>query len=219
MKIENISKKYNSNYIFENISFNFISHKVYAIFGNNGVGKTTLLNIMNGNLSYNEGHIASDDNVIFIETNDLPFDFMTADDFITTTFDFKKVKFDREYKKRLYGLLNFSPESKKIREFSKGMKSKLVLILALLSRPTVLLLDEPFVDIDIPSFGAITKLLLSMKDEITIIFSAHVADIAFELSDEILILDKNGIISFQNNFNNSLELKEYIESRKYLEKE
>ncbi|WP_460017952.1 ATP-binding cassette domain-containing protein, partial [Lactovum odontotermitis] len=170
----------------------------------------TLLNILNGNLSFDEGKIENSSDTIFLESNDIPFEFMTADEFIKTTFLFKKMKFEPEEKDKLFKQLQFQPENKIIKDFSKGMKSKLYLIIAFLSKPEILLLDEPFSDIDLMSFRNISQILKTKKEKMTVIFSTHVAKISFELSDKIVYLQENGARVFENHFENSDELETYI---------
>ena len=88
MRIIDLSKSFNGKKIFENISIDFMPGRIYSIFGKNGIGKTTLLNILNGNLSYDQGEIEleTDREIILLEENSIPFEFMTAEEFIKTTF-------------------------------------------------------------------------------------------------------------------------------------
>ncbi|MFV0556183.1 MAG: ATP-binding cassette domain-containing protein [Lactovum sp.] len=207
MKFINLSKKFNEHFVFRQLTFEFEKGNIYSIFGKNAAGKTTLLNILNGNLSYDEGVIEDNAFSILLENNDFPFEHMTADEFIEVTFKFKQVTWSQEEKRELYAQLDFDPQEKIIKEFSKGMKSKLYLIISLLSHPKILLLDEPFSDIDILSFKSIIKILKLKKEEMIIIFSTHQAKIAFELSDKILYLSESSLLLFENNFKNIEELE------------
>lgn len=207
MKLESLSKNYGNINIFKNISANFEPNKIYSIFGRNGVGKTTLLNIMNGNLKYDSGNIELTNDSILMETNEFPFDFMTANEMIETVFAFKETSYSTEMRDELYYKLDFDPDLKEIRAFSKGMKSKLYLIIALLSNPRVLLLDEPFSDIDLKSFQIIIQLLKKRKKNTIIILSTHSPKIAYELSDEIMLLTQDGLHQLPNEFG-SVELLE-----------
>ncbi|MFK4880687.1 MULTISPECIES: ATP-binding cassette domain-containing protein [Lactococcus] len=226
MRIIDLSKSFNGKKIFENISIDFMPGRIYSIFGKNGIGKTTLLNILNGNLSYDQGEIEleTDREIILLEENSIPFEFMTAEEFIKTTFLFKKRSIDIKEKNLLFKLLEFQPEEKMIKDFSKGMKSKLCIIIALLSKPDILLLDEPFSDIDLMSFRNISKILRNKNYNMTIVFSTHIAKIAFELADSIIYLEEVGIKEVENTFENSENLEKYIllemsEKKKNIEEE
>lgn len=210
MRAEKLSKKFGDTYIFKNIDLEFKQGKIYSIFGRNGIGKTTLLNILNGTLASDGGEIYGAEEVILLEDNELPFEFMTANEFIDTTFTFKNQKIDFQEKGELFKQLHFQPENKLIKDFSKGMKSKLCIIIALLSKPQVLLLDEPFSDIDVISFREITEILKHKKKEMKIIFSTHVSKIAFELSNDIVYLKENQAVFFENNFRKADELENFI---------
>lgn len=210
MKITNLSKSYGDNQIFENVTFSFSKGIIYSIFGVNGVGKTTLLNIINGNLGADSGTIELNEGSLFIEDNQVPFEFMTADEFIVTTFKLKKSSYSEEQKKELFDRLNFQPGIKRISEYSKGMRSKLVLILALLSNPPVLLLDEPFSDIDLVSFKEISRILKSERNNRIVIFSTHVSKIAYELADKILYLKNDGLFDLTQTFINADELEKFV---------
>ena len=207
MKVENVSKSFKEIVIFENINICFEKGKIYSIFGRNGSGKTTLLNILNGNLFADTGKILGNDDSIFLESNDIPFEFMTADEFITQTFRFKATSVDLEEKAYYYDCLYFQPGEKLIKDFSKGMKSKLYLIIALLSHSNVWLLDEPFTDIDPISFQAITSILKEYKKDRTIILSTHQAQIAYDLSDEIVYLSKEGLTVYPNQYSSAKNLE------------
>ncbi len=210
MKADKLSKYYNNQKVFSDISIKFEKGKIYSIFGKNGVGKTTLLNILNGNLKPDSGTVTGSLETIFLENNTVPFEFMTADEFIDETFKFKKVPLDRDLKKTLYSALQFNPEEKLIKEFSKGMKSKLYIIIAFLSKAEVLLLDEPFTDIDLYSFKVITAILRAEKNERTTIFSTHVSKIAFELSDYIVYLSEDCAKVVENQFASAESLENYV---------
>lgn len=210
MKISNLSKSYGDNQIFEKVTYHFSKGMIYSIFGVNGVGKTTLLNIMNGNLRSDTGTVEFNEDSLFIEDNQIPFEFMTADEFIKTTFRFKKTTYSEEQKQELFERLNFQPGEKRILEYSKGMRSKLVLILSLLSNPPILLLDEPFSDIDLVSFKEISHIIKAEKNNRIVVFSTHVSKIAYELADNILYLKKDGLFHLEQNFSSADELEEFV---------
>lgn len=212
MQIKNIVKKFHNEVVFKDISLEFEKGSIYSIFGENGVGKTTLLNMMNGNLSVDQGSIVkSSDNIIFIENNLIPFDYLTADEFIEIAFDFKNIPYNKKDKEELYLELNLNEPTKSIKDYSEGMKSKLLLIIALLSNPDILLLDEPFSDLDNNTFKAVMGILNKKSEEMILIFSTHVADIAYMLSDKVVFLRKEEGRMFENDFDSIDEFKKFIE--------
>lgn len=211
MKVSNLSKLFNDSVVFENISIEFEKNKVYSIFGKNGVGKTTLLNIMSKNLTPTSGNIVCETgDLLFIEEARLPFEFMTANEFIDMTFKFKKKSYSIEEREELYSNLLLNEPTKMIKDYSKGMKSKLLIIIALLSHPDILLLDEPFADIDIQSFKTISEALREQLDKMTLILSTHVPSIAFQISDFIVYMENYNAVVFENNFRDSKELEDFI---------
>lgn len=210
MKLTNVSKSYGNHQIFENVTFNFSKGMIYSVFGVNGAGKTTLLNIINGNLGADSGTIACNEDALFIADNQVPFEFMTADELIVTTFQFKKSTYSEDQKKELFARLNFQPGTKRISEYSKGMRSKLVFILALLSNPPILLFDEPFADIDLVSFKEIADLLKSERNNRIVIFSTHVSKIAYALADKILYLKQDGLFDLTQTFVNPEALEKFV---------
>lgn len=165
---------------------------------------------MNGNLSSDSGLIEFNDGSLFIENNQVPFEFMTADEFIDITFKFKREKYSEKKKKELFERLNFQPGTKRISDYSKGMRSKLVLILALLSNPPILLLDEPFSDIDLVSFKEISNILKSERNNRIVVFSTHISKIAYELADSILYLKNNGLFDLKQKFTSADELEKFV---------
>ena len=69
--LNNVGKRYNRDWIFRHLSYEFVTGKKYAITGSNGSGKSTLLQVLSGSLSHNEGkvHFISADSIIEEEHN------------------------------------------------------------------------------------------------------------------------------------------------------
>ncbi|AJA49817.1 ABC-type multidrug transport system, ATPase component [Clostridium pasteurianum DSM 525 = ATCC 6013] len=212
MELINLSKKY-ENLLFKNINYKFTLGKIYSIFGKNGIGKTTLLDIISGFNKADNGYIDYGDlkdEIMYIGENPIPFELLTGKEFVITTLEFKDIKIDDCEIDSLFK--KFEIEDFKdniINTYSKGMKYKLLIIIILISKPKVLILDEPLVDIDIITIENISQIFHNIKDSI-IIFSTHISNIAFKLSDEILYLTQNGIINVTNNFKSSEEIENYI---------
>ncbi len=160
ISLQNIGRRFNRDWIFRKVDYEFAAGNSYAILGANGSGKSTLLQLIAGNLSPSEGSVA-------ITANDLPVDIenfylhlsiaapylelvedFTLQEAIDFHFRFKKLNagFRKQDLIELLGL--DGAKHKTIRNFSSGMKQRLKLLLAICADTPVLLLDEPASNLD-----------------------------------------------------------------------
>lgn len=213
MKIINISKAYERS-LFANLNYEFKKGNIYSIFGKNGIGKTTLLNITSGHLKPDNGKVEFSenmDNIMFIAENAIPFDFITGIEFIHITLKFKNIVADKEEIKRLFCQFSMSDAfDKPIVTYSKGMKYKLLLMLVILTRPQILVLDEPLIEVDLVTLENIKPIFEELKQDRIIILTTHVPNIAYKLSNKILYLTPNSILEVNNDFKSPDEIEKYI---------
>jgi ABC-2 type transport system ATP-binding protein len=80
-----------------------------------------------------------------------------------------------------------------IKGYSHGMKNKIQMICFLITRPPIILLDEPLTSLDVVVALQIKNLLKHIKSEHILIFSTHILQLATDLCDEIVILN-NGVL-------------------------
>ena len=87
-------------------------------------------------------------------------------------------------------MVSLQPEDRNrlLKDFSHGMKNKMQMLLYIISKPEVLLLDEPLTSLDVVVAEEMKDLLRSMKEGRILIFSTHLLDIAVDLCDEIVLL-------------------------------
>jgi len=160
MKIElnNIGKKYNDNWIFEDLNIQFESGNIYPIIGNNGSGKSTLLQIISGYVTPNEGNISYIQNDIIPIENwykhlsiaapylDL-FEEFTIDESINLHIKLKKLELSKE--SILSEIELTKHRGKTLKQLSSGMRQRVKLALAIYSETSVILLDEPCSNLDV----------------------------------------------------------------------
>jgi ABC-type multidrug transport system ATPase subunit len=160
IRLEQIGKKFNTEWIFRNVSFFFENNSITAILGRNGSGKSTLLQVVAGNLhptagkvSYtHQGKTISGEDIFQHLTMVAPYlelieDF-TLKEMIEFHFSFKRYlpEYDLD---SVTSILEFPPmKHKQIRQFSSGMKQRVKLVLAILSDVPMILLDEPTMNLD-----------------------------------------------------------------------
>jgi ABC-type multidrug transport system ATPase subunit len=156
ISLEQACKRFNKEWIFKNLSFQFEAGKHYALVGNNGSGKSTLLQIIAGYSGLTKGSIEwtpFDANNIYEQISfaapylELVEEF-TATEHFEFQAQFKPIQKELSTEKilELIGLKNAA--HKQIRYYSSGMKQRLKLALAIFSDCPILLLDEPCSNLD-----------------------------------------------------------------------
>ena len=110
-------------------------------------------------------------------------------------------------------------KTKPIKNLSSGNQMKVTLGSSLIHNPDMLVLDEPFINIDIATTEKIMSILKGFKGKKTIFITSHNLDLVIELCDNFLIMDKGKIIQNINktDFKNTTTLKEKV--KKLLVKE
>lgn len=204
--VENISKKFGSNYILSKINLEIPKGNVVSLIGPSGSGKSSLLRIIAGFETPSEGHIwLSKKNITFlpIQKRQIGFVFqeyalfpkMTIFENIAFGLKIQKKFFEFQVHELLYltQLDNFSkfyPD-----QLSGGQKQRAALARALAVEPKILLLDEPFgaLDIKIRKNFRFWIQHFHKKFPVTSIFVTHDIHEAMEISNEIVLL-KNGCI-------------------------
>ncbi|MCX6252645.1 MAG: ABC transporter ATP-binding protein [Bacteroidetes bacterium] len=158
--LEKTGKKFNTEWIFRDLSFSFEKNNACAILGRNGSGKSTLLQVIAGNIQPTSGHVKylEDDKEISSQqifrylTLVAPYQELieefTLAEMLNFHFSFKPLMpgFTLNDVNQLLGFRNTG--DKPIRLFSSGMKQRVKLVLAILSNTPVLLLDEPTINLD-----------------------------------------------------------------------
>jgi len=184
ISLNQIGKKYGTEWIFQNLSATLNSSNKWAITGPNGSGKSTLLKVISGHLSPNKGKVIFEgdlyQNVSFCAPYIDIIDAFTPHEMLNFQRTFIPFQENFSNHKILEILeLKFST-SKRIQDFSSGMKQRLKLGLSLLSEKKIILLDEPTTNLDIPS-KAWYKFMIEefTKSKLLVIASNEENDYAF----------------------------------------
>lgn len=209
LEIKNLSKKYYHTEALKEVSFIAEEREIICILGPSGCGKTTLLQALGGFIDINGGQIILDGEELQIkDPEERPvatvfqsyglFPHKTVIDNIIYGLKFKGYRKKEaliEGRKMIETLNLMGYENKKVTELSGGEQQRVALGRALIMKPKLLLLDEPFSNLD-------TKLKVSMRDEllrirdvfgITMVFVTHDQEDAFSISDRIILMNKGQI--------------------------
>jgi len=205
IKVKNLCKSFNDTVILDDISIDFYENKIYGLLGKNGVGKTTLLNIITKQLISKSGTVE-----IFgqdINKNDDVLDklcivrereFPENDILIKELFNIYSY-FYKDYDKKLQEKLcdYFEIDSKKsYRKLSRGMKSLVLNIIGICSNASITIFDEPTIGLDADNRNEFYKILLDsyIKNPRTIILSTHLINEVENLIENVVIIHKGKVI-------------------------
>ncbi len=185
ISLNNLGKRYNREWIFRNLTFQFDINKRYAITGPNGSGKSTLLQIIGGSTIHNEGEISYVESNISIEPEKIfkrisfaaPYLEVVEEMTLTEFFSFhQKMKgwISSVSTKEIIGILGLQKSShKQIRYFSSGMKQRVKLAQAIFSDVPAVLLDEPLTNLDDEGILLYHSLIKNYCDNRLIIVSSN----------------------------------------------
>ena len=189
MKISDITKKYKDNTVLDHLNFSFDSSHIVGLIGKNGVGKTTIMKIMNGNIANFKGKVDFDQNqkIGYLIEHPKLYQDLSGLKNLKNFSNILGVKFDKDYANKI--IKAFDMESyinKRVKKYSLGMKQKLAIAVSLINKPHYLILDEPTNGMD-PD-GSI-DVLNTIKD-ITNEFNMKVLISSHKLEDIELICDR-----------------------------
>lgn len=207
---ENLVKKFDDFVAVDAISFSVSKGEVMALLGPNGAGKTTTIRMLTSLLKPTSGRAVVNGydvlkqpklvrkSVGVLTENHGLYNRMPAREYLE--FFGQIYSLDLVYRKsRIDHLLNQfglqSSATKRVGEFSKGMRQKLALARSLLHEPTVLMLDEPTSAMDPESARLVRNMIKDLKtEERTILICTHNLSEAEELADRITIIRDGRII-------------------------
>jgi len=183
--LENVSKKYNRDWIFKDVNFHFEHNKSYAITGNNGSGKSTLLQLILGYQTLSLGRISYKKNTQEISEEEVytnvsfaaPYleliDEFTLMESVQFHFKLKEPRPNTDYKEIINSAGLSGNENKQVKFFSSGMKQRLKIALAINTESSLLLLDEPCSNFDKNGIEWYRKLILAEDLKRTIIIASN----------------------------------------------
>lgn len=210
LKIENISKIFEKERGIKNISFQLEKGELVSFLGPSGCGKTTLLNIIGGFVKNDSGSIYLEDKditeyppekreIVTVFQNYALFPHMNVVENVKYGLKYRgynkeeQIKLAKEYLK-IVGLEGYEKNS--VGELSGGQQQRVALARALVLQPKILLLDEPFSNLD-------AKLKIAMREEIkelqkrlgiSMIFVTHDQEEALSISDRIVVMSNGEIV-------------------------
>jgi len=226
LKISNLSKTYKGGKkAVDNLSLDIASGDIYGFIGHNGAGKTTTIKCVTGILEFSEGDIQINGKSIkadpieckkmiaYIPDNPDLYENMTGIqylNFIADIFAISSTERETEIKRFADSLELTSNLGDLISSYSHGMKQKLAIISALIHKPKLYVMDEPFVGLDPKAAHTLKEIMKEQcENGSAIFFSTHVLEVAEKLCTKIAIIKDGKLVASGETAavkgNNSLE--------------
>ena len=227
IKLENVTYRYNSDLVLEDISFKADQGDLLGIIGPNGAGKTTLFSLILGLLEGYQGKITvfgediRNNRKVLKKIGYIPQKNIIDKGFPATVEEIVSLGvFERKTKDKIISAIKtvglLEQKHKRIGELSGGQQQRILIAKALVNEPQLLILDEPTTGIDLETQNKFYALLrkLNSENKITIILTSHDLDAINELPDQIACVNRK--MSFHGDarefFGNEQLLKSYSES-------
>lgn len=208
---KNISKKYGPVEVLNIDSLDIPKGQSFGLVGNNGAGKTTYFNLLLDLIRPTTGRITNN-NVIVNESEDWKtftgsfidetflIGYLTPEEYFDFIGDLRGMnkedvksftaQFDEFFNGEVLG------KKKYLRDLSKGNQKKAGIVAAMMGNPQVVILDEPFANLDPTTQIRLKKMLKVLTDdrEVTVLVSSHDLSHVTEVCERIVVLDKGKVV-------------------------
>ncbi|MFV0394292.1 MAG: ATP-binding cassette domain-containing protein [Coprobacillaceae bacterium] len=206
IRISNLLVKYKSQVAVDIRSLEFEEGIAYGIVGENGAGKTTLFKSISNIITNYSGEVYIDDQLVkkhneVLGTVGLVLDGMAVYKDRTGWFNIRYFAglrdcYDEAYVRELAQELDiYNVLDKKVKTYSYGMQKKIILLIAILSKPKYIILDEPFRGLDFDTVNWFKEYLLKLRDSgTTLLISSHVRHDLETLCQKVHVINRGQLV-------------------------
>src|SRR3954449_9865265 len=211
LEIHNLQKTYNGFHAVDGLSVTVPQGVFFGFLGPNGAGKTTTIKILMGLAQPDSGtvqilgHNLPGDSLQIrrqigvVPDDTLLFDYLTGSEyleFVARLYGLPRLT-ARERAGELLNLFELHENSRKlIGEYSKGMRKRVAMAAALIHRPRLFLMDEPFEGVDAVGARLMKDILLAqVRHGATVFLTSHVLDVVERICDEIAIVKDGRVVA------------------------
>ncbi len=202
VEFKHVYKKFDEKEILKDVSFSIGENQIVGLLGKNGMGKTTIIKLLNDLLTPTSGAILFDGNSIGVESKKR-ISFLPERSYLDKKMTIKQVlnyfcdfydNFNLETAKKLLSDLNLS-EADRINKMSKGMIEKLQLVLVMSREADLYVLDEPLGGVDPATRSYIIDTILkNLNDGASMIISTHLVNDIERILDHVIFVNKGEIV-------------------------
>ncbi len=210
LEVENLTKTYGNFEAVKELNFKIETGGIYGFLGPNGAGKSTTMNMITGYLAPTKGRILIDGADVVREPKkakkklgylpEIPplYPDLTVREYLSFVSELKAVP-----SKQRSGIIGeimdrtdlYPVEGKLIKNLSKGFKQRVGIAEALIGYPELIILDEPTAGLDPAQIIEIRNLILSLKNDHTVILSSHILQEISAVCDHIMVLSHGRLMA------------------------
>jgi ABC-2 type transport system ATP-binding protein len=207
IEINKINKSFGETHVLNDITFNVDHGDFFGLFGPNGAGKTTLLRVITGQLAADSGEsmidgVSSSDPIKvkrmvgIVPEAETPPTFLTARETLELTCRIRHVE-DLSRVDYWLGFFDITEKADVLcRDLSKGQRQKVMLAAAFIHEPEILLVDEPFINLDPIYQRKVREYLKGIVSEgRTVFMCTHILEIAEKVCSKIAVINDGRIVS------------------------
>ena len=218
IKVENLVKRYGTNYALNDVSFEIGEGEVVGLLGPNGAGKSTAMNILTGYLSTSSGKayvggidilkdpIGAKRLIGFLPEQPPVYPEMTVMEYLNFVYELKGAKYEIEegdnpttreaHLDYVLGTVKLADvKNRLIRNLSKGYKQRVGIAQALVGDPKIIIFDEPTVGLDPKQIIEVRNLIRNLGKKHTVILSTHILGEVQAVCERVIIINKGKIIA------------------------
>ena len=200
LRLNQVTKEYPGHTALHQISFEVLKGSVHAFLGPNGAGKSTTMKILTGLIPATSGTVEVNAKVGFLPENPPLYPSMKVRDYLKFVFDIQTLKKKIPQKPENIGEVMSrcgldAVADRLIGNLSKGYRQKVGIAQALVFHPEIIILDEPTVGLDPQAIAEIRELILSLKNDHTILLSTHQLYEAELISSHLTIINQGRVLT------------------------
>ncbi len=211
LSIKGLHKSYGKKEVLKGIDLEVYKGEVFGFIGKNGAGKSTTIDCVVGLKDFNSGEIILDNHNVkenpldakmalgYVPSEPVAYEVMTGYEylqFIASSYNMYQEAFDKNYEflKNKF-MISDSDLNRKIREYSHGMKQKVCLMASLIHNPTIWILDEPTVGLDIIVYQTLMDMLKEFaRNGKTVFITSHNIDLVSRVCNRVAIIN-DGVVA------------------------
>ena len=211
LSIKDLHKSYGKKEVLKGINLEVYKGEVFGFIGKNGAGKSTTIDCIVGLKDFNSGEIVLAGHNVkenpldakmelgYVPSEPVTYEVMTGNEylqFVASSYNMYQESFDKNYEflKNKF-MISDSDLNRKIREYSHGMKQKVCLMSSLIHNPTIWILDEPTVGLDIIVYQTLMDRLREFAaNGKTVFVTSHNIDLVSRICNRVAIIN-NGVVA------------------------